>query len=1351
MDVARGRKRKLEDDVCLLCGKADNGIMSKIGCLGFEKLEDAAKRRHDTALSDTLDRLCSGGDTADICYHKSCYASYTSGSHLPPGDLQSATSTTINRAILTRRDIHNIKLDVCIICEQGKYKGCSTLHQAAVKTVDAISNVAKTKELIELRRRLEILSITGNDVLYHTNCYRNFIRSTNTTASLSVPEEDLVNTEQAFQEVSTFVQNKIIENNEPTSMSKLYNIYTNSLPETTTGLSRRALQDRLIRHFDNKIVIAKRRGQGLTNIIHSASISISDAIVNLVSYEEGEEDNENFVVDDDIRLRHDDPLIPSYIRRIYEDIHNSRGIEKLDLDRSKVQEIIPDSLTNLLTILVCGCPFTHDDRILRKIESIAQDIIYVESGSRKVTPKHIGLASTIHQKTRSKDILNLLHGAGHVSSYDQVRSLDTMLAESTKSSMSENGAVVPQNLKRGIFTHFTCDNIDMKDESLDGKYEFHGTQYAAWQRSGSGTTKIPAFDMNLDNRKRSVEVPRCMEDLSNARMPAEHVEMPRPEEDTDFFNIVGEDSIKASARDLAFNSVRSRQGDQTKETWTSFNEKITTGTFEMTEVGYMPIIPHKANAYDTLMTVVESCFFVSEDLGQEYTVITVDEPLYCKLMEMKWYHPELRTKLIPRMGGLHISMNFMKVIGQHMESSGLKGVWVESGVLAEGAAEKVMAGKDYNKAMRLHKMTWQALWREFLPLIERHLEESDPEFAEFLRGTDNYDQLSELFTERRFTNALSSYEENEKNLNIKFWFGYVEMVAILLRHTRAQREANWNLHLQSFSEMLPYMTKYDHYNYSRWGPVYLNEMSKLPKSVKEEFLKGNWVVKRSHRNFNQVDPDQAQEWLNGTGKKRGGVIGITRNAKALNRWALSYNLRTLLSDKVYELYDIDLGHLYEHKETTTSRQERDWSDELKIHDMLKKMKVFHESKPDVLLNAFNDAATDEIQNELLNVRLCGKNLVTSFIAKRMEPTSPESLHESIQRNNPKTFSDLYKTSKSKQKVNEEKQVVKLDRQFHRRLIAGLASGRDVSMDELMGREHMPVPLAIAEMNGKLRTANSKSDMINILTNGTECPTNLPVTDKSNYTVILIDGQARIRAMGKPENAITFTDYANEFVRSILSSGNGYNRIDVVFDRYHDSSIKTQTRRERTSSCKTVRRVIEDGTEKLPVNWASFISSNSNKSDLSRFLSNSLIAIPVNTAHVVTAGGFEDERRVMSNVPMSDTELLKLNANHEEADTRLIVHAVNSSSHRIVVHATDTDVFLLLIHHFERIPSEELWLAISGKKKRYIPVHAVANQLSPDLRDNIMAFHSLTGCDTTSQFYGISKASAWEVSLSAYIA
>ena len=60
--------------------------------------------------------------------------------------------------------------------------------------------------------------------------------------------------------------------------------------------------------------------------------------------------------------------------------------------------------------------------------------------------------------------------------------------------------------------------------------------------------------------------------------------------------------------------------------------------------------------------------------------------------------------------------------------------------------------------------------------------------------------------------------------------------------------------------MLPYLFRYDHLNYARWGLVYISEMNQLPKEVLEEFKEGNLlVVKWNENEFKKVSPDHSLE------------------------------------------------------------------------------------------------------------------------------------------------------------------------------------------------------------------------------------------------------------------------------------------------------------------------------------------------------------------------------------------------------------------------------------------------------------------------------------------------------------
>ena len=107
--------------------------------------------------------------------------------------------------------------------------------------------------------------------------------------------------------------------------------------------------------------------------------------------------------------------------------------------------------------------------------------------------------------------------------------------------------------------------------------------------------------------------------------------------------------------------------------------------------------------------------------------------LYPKLLELKWSVEEYKDVLIPCLRGLHISMNFLGVIGKHMVDSGLSKLWVKCDLLGANAAQHVMAGNGYAHAMRTHKLTLQALWQLLLPRLYAYLDGVDVTLRAVLR------------------------------------------------------------------------------------------------------------------------------------------------------------------------------------------------------------------------------------------------------------------------------------------------------------------------------------------------------------------------------------------------------------------------------------------------------------------------------------------------------------------------------------------------------------------------------------------------------------------------------------------
>ena len=154
------------------------------------------------------------------------------------------------------------------------------------------------------------------------------------------------------------------------------------------------------------------------------------------------------------------------------------------------------------------------------------------------------------------------------------------------------------------------------------------------------------------------------------------------------------------------------------------------------------------------------------------------------------------------------------------------------------------------------------------------------------------------------------------------------------------------------------------------------EMHQLQEPVLSEFKRGNFVVKRSAHKFSQVDPDQTMEWINGTGKKVGGIIGITKTMTALFRWTLSLELRSHIAELTHEMYSLYRGSTDRHNEATKSRQKRDNDDESSLMSTFLGFSVFSSvSHPATLQNlVMKDLATEVIQESLLRAKVLGQQI-----------------------------------------------------------------------------------------------------------------------------------------------------------------------------------------------------------------------------------------------------------------------------------------------------------------------------------------------------------------------------------------
>ena len=207
------------------------------------------------------------------------------------------------------------------------------------------------------------------------------------------------------------------------------------------------------------------------------------------------------------------------------------------------------------------------------------------------------------------------------------------------------------------------------------------------------------------------------------------------------------------------------------------------------------------------------------------------------LIQLKFPVPEYREILIVRLGEFHISTNFLGVIGSHINESGLTKAWTESKMLGPLKAEKALAmmGREYN---------YQALWRLLYPQFLQFLESHNPTLRENLYSVQlkQFDEIMVTVSSDDFQSSFDEFFSHRirGNVNYEYWWGYMEMVSILLQFIRSQRAGD--LHIRSFTSIIKYLMRYDHQNYARCGPVYVTEMHQLPDEIVQLFKQGHFIV-----------------------------------------------------------------------------------------------------------------------------------------------------------------------------------------------------------------------------------------------------------------------------------------------------------------------------------------------------------------------------------------------------------------------------------------------------------------------------------------------------------------------------
>ena len=159
-------------------------------------------------------------------------------------------------------------------------------------------------------------------------------------------------------------------------------------------------------------------------------------------------------------------------------------------------------------------------------------------------------------------------------------------------------------------------------------------------------------------------------------------------------------------------------GRQTVPGWSGFNAIATSEDVpQHSTVGYLPVIPASPTELSTVYVMLRKSISVADTLQQEDVVVTLDQAIYAKAQDIVSKHCDEFKRITLRMGGFHVACTFLAVIGLRFGDAGLRDLMVESSLVGPSAVSAVLRGKHYNRALRSHKIIFEAFFRLFWPIF----------------------------------------------------------------------------------------------------------------------------------------------------------------------------------------------------------------------------------------------------------------------------------------------------------------------------------------------------------------------------------------------------------------------------------------------------------------------------------------------------------------------------------------------------------------------------------------------------------------------------------------------------------
>ena len=585
-----------------------------------------------------------------------------------------------------------------------------------------------------------------------------------------------------------------------------------------------------------------------------------------------------------------------------------------------------------------------------------------------------------------------------------------------------------------------------------------------------------------------------------------------------------------------------------------------------------------------VMTVVKKAIdFVNP--GQT-PIIEGDCPLYARLKRCQILFPNEvgEHNFVCMMGFLHLEMCLQEVGGKILGGSGWEQMFCKSGLHTPGVASSLLGGKFVKRTRSAYLLT--LAWLEVMKNLC---------YNESCKEIGPHEPI-QAWEERLFSHPTICYwGKTVKN--------FLQKLCIFIR---CQRLGDWYGTLKAIENLCPYIFTFGHTNYSRWLPVFLRDMQRLPllhPEVHENFVKGHFVVQRSNTKFSSMGLDQSQEHSIKMLKEDCGTKGLydQPDEKLLIELSRPEVIRIIEEFEVESSMTTSQQVTAEHPDSSIAKQNEFLSSLQSLINVV---------KDDTILNPYNENSSHlrtldtgeyvdpEVAKSLNTIYETGQELYNTFCNERIKKCTVP-LSDIISK--PKIFTFSHpppaNLEKSKKPSSNKTSTAIITQMF-----VSLQARPESNIDDFFRHENAKEPPSLS-LKGKLRSG-TKSQIVHCLPGWPFSRSNA-LTKQA--TVVIFYMPAIVHII-KPNRANTFGEYTGlQLIPYIESEVNQASRIDLVWDQYKEGSLKNQTRMKRLGETASKRRVVAD---KLPIpkgkHWDDFLKVSENKEEFFPYLADELI-------------------------------------------------------------------------------------------------------------------------------------------------